>query len=125
MDLEKGKNCIDYTVVNRTAKFKENTCQRINTAKGKILGTTKAVVGAIKKPFDYLRENMKNDIKRQELQAKIDETRTANRQKAAALKRIKVNPSTGGYAGTIAITVVGVLILATIIFIGIGSIINR
>lgn len=122
---EKKDKHIDYRVVNRTAKFKENTCQRINTAKGKILGTTKAVVGAIKKPFDYLRENMKNDTKRQELQAKIDEARTANRQKAAALKRIKVNPSTGGYAGTIAITVVGVLILATIIFIGIGSIINR
>ena len=122
---EKKDKHIDYRVVNRTAKFKENTCQRINTAKTKIVGTTKAVVGAIKKPFDYLRENMKNDTKRQELQAKIDEARTANRQKAAALKRIKVNPSTGGYAGTIAITVIGVLILATIIFIGIGSIINR
>lgn len=122
---EKKDKHIDYRVVNRIAKFKENTCQRINTAKGKIVGTTKAVTSAIKKPFDYLRENMKNDTKRQELQAKIDEARTANRQKAAALKKIKVNPSTGGYAGTIAITVIGVLILATIIFIGIGSIINR
>ena len=32
---------------------------------------------------------MKNDIKRQELQARIEEVRIANRQKEAALKRIK------------------------------------
>lgn len=121
---EKVDKHLDYRIVNRTAKFKENTCQRINTAKGKIVGTTKAVVGAIKKPFDYLRENMKNDTKRQELQAKIEEIRIANRQKEAALRRIKVN-SNAGYVGTVALTIISVFALAAIIFIGIGSIINR
>ena len=121
---EKKDKHIDYRIVNRTAKFKDNTCQKINTARGKIVGTTKAVVGAIKKPFDYLRENMKNDTKRQELQAKIEEIRIANRQKEAALKRIKVN-SNAGYVGTVALTIISVLALAAIIFMGIGSIINR
>ena len=121
---EKVDKHLDYRIVNRTAKFKENTCQRINTAKGKIVGTTKAVIDAIKKPFDYLRENMKNDIKRQELQAKIEEVRIANRQKEAALKRIKVN-SNAGYVGTVALTIISVFALAAIIFMGIGSIINR
>lgn len=121
---EKVDKHLDYRIVNRTAKFKENTCQKINTAKGKIVGTTKAVIDAIKKPFDYLRENMKNDIKRQELQAKIDEVRIANRQKEAALKRIKVN-SNAGYVGTVALTIISVFALAAIIFMGIGSIINR
>ena len=121
---EKVDKHLDYRIVNRTAKFKENTCQRINTARGKIVGTTKAVVGAIKKPFDYLRENMKNDTKRQELQAKIEEIRIANRQKETALKRIKVN-SNAGYVGTVALTIISVLALAAIIFVGIGSIINR
>lgn len=121
---EKVDKHLDYRIVNRTAKFKENTCQRINTAKGKIVGTTKAVIDAIKKPFDYLRENMKNDTKRQELQAKIEEIRIANRQKEAALKRIKVN-SNAGYVGTVALTIISVFALAAIIFMGIGSIINR
>lgn len=121
---EKVDKHLDYRIVNRTAKFKENTCQRINTARGKIVGTTKAVVGAIKKPFDYLRENMKNDTKRQELQAKIEEIRIANRQKEAALKRIKVN-SNAGYVGTVALTIISVFAIAAIIFMGIGSIINR
>lgn len=121
---EKVDKHLDYRIVNRTAKFKENTCQKINTAKGKIVGTTKAVIDAIKKPFDYLRENMKNDIKRQELQAKIEEVRIANRQKEAALKRIKVN-SNAGYVGTVALTIISVFALAAIIFMGIGSIINR
>ena len=121
---EKVDKHLDYRIVNRTAKFKENTCQKINTAKGKIVGTTKAVIDAIKKPFDYLRENMKNDIKRQELQARIEEVRIANRQKEAALKRIKVN-SNAGYVGTVALTIISVFALAAIIFMGIGSIINR
>lgn len=121
---EKVDKHLDYRIVNRTAKFKENTCQRINTTKGKIVGTTKAVIDAIKKPFDYLRENMKNDTKRQELQAKIEEIRIANRQKEAALKRIKVN-SNAGYVGTVALTIISVFALAAIIFMGIGSIINR
>ncbi len=121
---EKVDKHLDYRIVNRTAKFKENTCQKINTTKGKIVGTTKAVIDAIKKPLDYLRENMKNDIKRQELQAKIDEVRIANRQKEAVLKRIKVN-SNAGYVGTVALTIISVFALAAIIFIGIGSIINR
>lgn len=121
---EKVDKHLDYRIVNRTAKFKENTCQRIDTAKGKIVGTTKAVIDAIKKPFDYLRENMKNDIKRQELQARIEEVRIANKQKEAALKRIKVN-SNAGYVGTVALTIISVFALAAIIFMGIGSIINR
>lgn len=116
---------LDYKIVNRTTNFKENTCQRIRTAKGKITNTTKAVVEAIKKPFDYLRENMKNDIKRQEMQVKIDEIRKINQEKKAALTRIKANPNIGGYVGTVTIIVVGVIILAAIIFMGIGTIINR
>lgn len=121
---EKIDKHIDYRIINRTAKFKENTCQRIKTSKGKIVSTTKAVTAAIKKPFDYLRENMQNDVKREELKSKIEEVRIANRQKQETLKRIKIKEN-GGYVGTIAVTILGVIILSTIIFLGIGSIINR
>lgn len=121
---EKIDKHIDYRIINRTAKFKENTCQRIKTSKGKIVSTTKAVTAAIKKPFDYLRENMQNDVKREELKSKIEEVRIANRQKQEALKRIKIKEN-GGYVVTIAVTILGVIILSTIIFLGIGSIINR
>ena len=67
---------------------------------------------------------MTSIAQRQELQAKIDEVRIANRQKKVALKRIKVN-SNAGYVGTVALTIISVFALAAIIFMGIGSIINR
>lgn len=121
---EKIDKHLDYRIINRTAKFKENTCQRISSTRGKIAGTTKVVVEAIKKPFDYLRENMQNDVKREELKSKIEEVRIANRQKQEVLKRIKIKEN-GGYVGTIAVTILGVIILSAIIFLGIGSIINR
>lgn len=119
---EKVDKHLDYQIINRTINFKENTCHRIKESNA--FKTTKSVVEAIKKPFDYLRENVKNDVQRAELQAVIDEVRRANIQKKEALKRIKVSAN-AGYVGTVAITVIGVLALAAIIFIGIGSIINR
>lgn len=119
---EKVDKHLDYQIINRTINFKENTCHRIKESNA--FKTTKSVVEAIKKPFDYLRENVKNDVQRAELQAVIDEVRRANIQKKEALKRIKVSTN-AGYVGTVAITVIGVLALAAIIFIGIGSIINR
>lgn len=119
---EKVDKHLDYQIINRAINFKENTCHRIKESNA--FKTTKSVVEAIKKPFDYLRENVKNDVQRAELQAVIDEVRRANIQKKEALKRIKVSTN-AGYVGTVAITVIGVLALAAIIFIGIGSIINR
>ena len=121
---DKADKHLDYRIVNRTTKFKEDTCQRINSATGKIVDTTKSVVDKITKPFRYLRDNMKNDVKRQELQRQIDEIRASSKAKSEELKRIKIKNS-GGYVGTIAITIVGVIVLVGIIFMGIGSIINR
>lgn len=120
-----NKAILEYRIINRKVNFNSNSCQRINSENSEIVATEKGVVDEIKKPFDYLRENMQNDVKREELKSKIEEVRKANREKTAALKRIKTNPNIGGYVGTIAITIIGILILATIIFIGIGSIINR
>ena len=121
---DKADKHLDYRIVNRTTKFKEDTCQRVNSATGKIVDTTKSVVDKITKPFRYLRDNMKNDVKRQELQKQIDEIRASSRAKKETLTRIKIKDSSG-YVGTIAITIVGVIVLAGIIFMGIGSIINR
>ncbi|MGM9875999.1 MAG: hypothetical protein ACI310_02090 [Bacilli bacterium] len=121
---DKADKHLDYRIVNRTTRFKEDTCQRINSATGKIVDTTKSIADKITKPFRYLRDNMKNDIKRQELQRQIDEIRASSKAKSEALKRIRINNSSG-YVGTVAITIVGVIVLAGIIFMGIGSIINR
>lgn len=121
---DKANKHLDYRIVNRTARFKENTCQRINSATGKIVDTTKSIADKITKPFRYLRDNMKNDVKRQELQKQIDEIRASSRVKKETLTRIKIKDSSG-YVGTVAITIMGVIVLAGIIFMGIGSIINR
>ena len=121
---DKADKHLDYRIVNRTTKFKEDTCQRVNSATGKIVDTTKSVVDKITKPFRYLRDNMKKDVKRQELQKQIDEIRVSSRVKKDTLTRIKIKDSSG-YVGTVAITIMGVIVLAGIIFMGIGSIINR
>lgn len=121
---DKADKHLDYRIVNRITKFKEDTCQRIKSANGKIVDTTKSIADKITKPFRYLRDNMKNDVKRQELQKQIDEIRASSRDKKETLTRIKIKDS-GGYVGTIAITIMSVIVLVGIIFMGIGSIINR
>lgn len=121
---EKDKH-IDYKIVNRVTNFKENTCQRINTGVGKVVNTTKTVTSTIAKPFRWIRDNYHNDVKRAELQSKIDEAKAISIKLNETKKKVKVNPNIGGYVGTIALTVMGVLVLAGIIFITIGNIINK
>lgn len=122
---DKKDKHLDYRIVNRATKFKDNTCQRIKTTTSKIVETTKAVADTIAKPFRWLRDNYHNEVKRAELQGQIDEAKARTEAIVAARKRVKTNPNTGGYVGTIVITVMGVLVLAGIIFMGIGSLINR
>lgn len=124
---EKNKH-LDYRIVNRVTKFKENTCQKIETTKGKITDTTKKVVNTITKPFKWLREDYHDDVGRTKLQEQINANREktdANRKQInnSKVKTLKLESS--GYVGTIVITVMGVLVLAGIIFIGVGNLINR
>lgn len=122
---DKKNKHLDYRIVNRVVTFKENTCQKIETTTGKIVNTTKAVADTIAKPFRWLRDNYHNETKRAELLASKEEIQRQIAAKENAMRRVRTNPSTGGYVGTIAITIMGVLVLSGIIFMGIGSLINR
>lgn len=122
---DKKNKHLDYRIVNRVVTFKENTCQKIETTTGKIVNTTKAVADTIAKPFRWLRDNYHNETKRAELLASKEEIQRQIAAKENAMRRVRTNPSTGGYVGTIAITIMGVLVLSGIIFMGIGNLINR
>lgn len=122
---DKKNKHLDYRIVNRVVTFKENTCQKIETTTGKIVNTTKAVADTIAKPFRWLRDNYHNETKRAELLASKEEIQRQIAAKENAMRRVRTNPSAGGYVGTIAITIMGVLVLSGIIFMGIGSLINR
>lgn len=122
---DKKDKHLDYRIVNRATKFKDNTCQRIKTTTGKIVGTTKAVADTIAKPFRWLRDNYHDDIKRADIEEKINILKNERIELKNARVRVKTNPNMGGYVGTVAVIVMGVLVLAGIIFMGIGSLINR
>lgn len=115
-----------YEVVNRVTDFKDNTCQRINSAKGKIVSTTKSIAGKIKEPFDKLRAEMHSDTTRQELAAAVAQVREANQHKQeelSGIQRVKRNPN-AGYVMTGVLLVVGIIVLAVVIFTCVGNIIN-
>lgn len=122
---DKKDKHLDYRIVNRATKFKDDTCQKIKTTTGKIVGTTKAVADTIAKPFRWLRDNYHDDIKRADIEEKINILKNERIELKNARVRVKTNPNMGGYVGTVAVIVMGVLALAGIIFMGIGSLINR
>lgn len=125
MEREYGSNKdkhLDYRIVNRAVNFKNNTVQRVSSMAGKLVDTSKKVVEAIKKPFQMLRDSRRDMSKRAELEEEIRKAKEATKAKTRVLKG--GSPS-AGYIATGAIIVIGVLILATIIFFTVGSIVNR
>lgn len=122
---EKKDKHLDYKIVNRWTNFKEGTCQKIETRKGQIIDIGKDVVKTIKKPFDYLRNNYRNDEKREELIKATNELRLQKNKNVSQRKKIKVNPDIGGYIGTTIIVVMGFLLLAGAIFMTVGSLVNK
>lgn len=105
----------DYIIVNRTANFNKNICQKVNTTKGNISKVSKKVVDAIKKPFDSLREKMHDDVERKVLEKEISILKQEALKKKEELKRIKIK-SESGYIAMGTIIVVGILALGTLIF---------
>ena len=114
-------NHLDYRIVNRVANFKENTCQKIKTTSRNICKVSNYVCDTIAKPFEYLRENARDDIKRSELKAKIEEVRKQNMAK----KKVLTTSNRAGYIGTTVLLTISVLILSIIIFLGIKGILGR
>lgn len=122
---ENKEKHLDYRIVNRAVEFKKDTCQRISSITGKIGSVSKSVCDAIAKPFRYLRENVRDNARREELQNQINRIRTENLSK----KRVLINPelakSRSGYVGSVALITASVLILSIIIFLGIADILGR
>lgn len=116
---------LDYRIVNRVTNFKENTCQRISSVAGKIGSVSKNVCDAIAKPFRYLRDNVRDNVKREALQNQINRIREENLAKKRVLTNPELAKSRGGYVGSIALISVSIIILSVIIFLGIGSLLGR
>lgn len=110
---------LDYRIVNRAVKFKDNTCQKIDETKGNIAKVSKSVIDKIKEPFDRLKENMKNDIERKNLEKEIAIVKQDILMKKDELRRIKrmeTVRTNSGYIAMSGLIIVGTILVAVAIF---------
>lgn len=124
---EDKENHLDYRIVNRTVKFKNDTCQRIDETKGNIAKFGKSVIDKIKEPLDRLKEIMHNDVERKDLERQIEIVKHDILMKKNELKRIKIKESiktNGGYIAMSTLMIVGTISVAVIIFTIIGSLLR-
>lgn len=127
---------IKYEVINRTIRFKENTCQKVNETKNKICDISKENARNLQFAFAEIKEEMqKRQEKRKytkddlfEIIAKLqEENRLKEREINLYKAKIKVleQNSRGGYVATSIITIIGILILSGTIFTIIGRLLNH
>lgn len=127
---------IKYEVINRTIRFKENTCQKVNETKNKICDISKENARNLQFAFAEIKEEMqKRQEKRKytkddlfEIIAKLQEENKLKEREINLYKaKIKVleQNSRGGYVATSIITIIGVLILSGTIFTIIGRLLNH
>lgn len=127
---------IKYEVINRTIRFKENTCQKVNETKNKICDISKENARNLQFAFAEIKEEMqKRQEKRKytkddlfEIIAKLQEENRLKEREInlykAKIKVLKQN-SRGGYVATSIITIIGILILSGTIFTIIGRLLNH
>lgn len=119
---DKKNKHLDYLIVNRYAKFKENSCQK--SGKTSIIASvTKNVCDNLAKPFNYLRENARDNVKRSELQEQINIIRQKNLEKKRTLKSTNTS-NNGGYVISASLITVSIAILSVLIFTIIGKLLN-
>ena len=127
---------IKYEVINRTIRFKENTCQKVNETKNKICDISKENARNLQFAFAEIKEEMqKRQEKRKYTKDDLFEI-IANLQEENRLKKREINlykarikvleqNSRGGYVATSIITIIGILILSGTIFTIIGRLLNH
>ena len=127
---------IKYEVINRTIRFKENTCQKVNETKNKICDISKENARNLQFAFSEIKEEMqKRQEKRKYTKDDLFEI-IANLQEENRLKKREINlykarikvleqNSRGGYVATSIITIIGILILSGTIFTIIGRLLNH
>ena len=107
--------CEEYVIVNRTVRFNDNVCLKINESKGTIAKVSKNVIDKISMLFRSLRESMHSDVKRSELEKKIARVKKEYLDKSNELRRIKIKENSGYVAmGTLIVS--GTLLMAILIF---------
>ena len=112
---------IKYEVINRTIRFKENTCQKVNETKSKICDISKENARNLQFAFAEIKEEMqKRQEKRKytkddlfEIIAQLQEENRLKKREInlykAKIKLLEQN-SRGGYVATSIITIIGILI---------------
>ena len=119
----KGKH-LDYRIVNKAVRFKNNMCYRVNERKSKICEISRQAIDKIKEPFDRLKYNMKADITREELEREIALIKIENAVKKQQLFKTKTKKM-GGYVASGTLAVLLTIIIATIVFVLVGNIVNK
>lgn len=127
---------LEYEVVNRTINLKANTCQKISEIKTKISSINKKDLLILQIKFNKLREKLesnkaKRKFSKNELFELVEILRKENeelKEKNKVLnEKIKIlsQNSRSGYIATGIITIVGFLLVSTLIFTIVGKIVNH
>ena len=122
---EKSKD-VSYQIVNRTVKFKENTCQKVNEKKSKFASIGKNVLEKIRRPFDNLREKREDFVTKKDLLEMVNLLKEQNQlllEQNKALTRKLVNNS--GFVSTAAFIIITSVLITIVIFLVVGFIVFR
>lgn len=127
---------LQYEIVSRTINLKSNTCQKVSGIKTKITSISKKDLLTLQKKFNKIREKLEsNKVKRKfskdELIEAIEmlnkENEKLQEQSKALNEKVRVlsQNSRSGYVATTVITIVGFLLVSSLIFTIVGKIVNH
>ena len=124
---------LKYEIINKTVNLKENTCQKISEGKSKICDISKENLKNIQYVFDDIKREMeerknKRKFSKDELFEIIEKLleENANKDREIGIYKAKIRKleeNSRGYIATGILTIIGVIALATVIFIIVSNIV--
>lgn len=132
--LKQKKNELEYEVVNRAVNIKDSTCQKVSEVKSKICDISRENLDNLKYVFNDIKKDMqtrkeKRKYSKDELFEIIQKLQEENLRKDEEISlykmRIKqIEGNSRGYVATGILTVIGVIAMATVIFIIVSNIVT-
>lgn len=124
---------LKYEIINKAVNLKENTCQKVSEGKSKICDISKENLKNIQYVFDDIKREMeerknKRKFSKDELFEIIEKLleENANKDREIGIYKAKIRKleeNSRGYIATGILTIIGVIALATVIFIIVSNIV--
>lgn len=113
-----------YTVVNKETSLNPDFCYPVRTKSSKVVeDVPKEEIDNMSEIFDELRKNSDKNIETSSLENEIENAR--KKVQIENNKKLVRTIDTGGYIAVGAIITVVTIVLATIIFIGVGTLLGQ